>query len=470
MKRSFCILLPALFFAFCFSISASAQKSRAEYFLFQDEGEYILAECRGEDGMRTVISGGIKDIFAYTDSLYGVKKITFFNVTADDSFDISGEGYIFCGKISLPLGMNVFGEATFFCDILNVERPICVSGTLTVCEGNTEASSERGAFRVNGGRLYVLGGEIVNVSGAAVYSSGALTLSGDAELFGKEYGVSTDAPISLSYNGKPFISELSVLYRGEFVCGKQTTVFLSVSEYNKQRVSLFDFYGVEYKWRIRSEGDGALAFGEVSLPFTVKYFYDGELIGDEECLSGELAEGIEAPEIKGYSFLGWYGNSGLADAYENEIPIFSNTSLYARYTLEEPIVKLLEKELEGSEGQSRLYVDISHPLLGEGEIFCIWMRDGVTVHTGEPYLDITVSEGGSYACTVVLSDGGESVTVSTGEAQVFSHLEGDKLDADILVPFLSVSFGLFLVLLYFTLDKQSSSYKRCISIFFRKKA
>jgi hypothetical protein len=453
MKKALCILPLVILFGFCFLICASAEDGRAEYYVFCEGDEYILAEGASASS-HMLRSYSIKDIFAYTDNISGEKRINFLDVTADERIDIFSDGYILCGSLTLPFGMNISGEVTLFCDIVSLCEPIVVNGTLTVCDGRIDAFARRGAIRVVDGELFILGGEIINTDGDAVYSSGELTLSGEPRLIGNKYSVSTDVPISLSYNSDPFTAPLSVLYRGEFISGESKQIFKSATEYNTKNVKLYDFYGREYGWRlITDEGvEAPLQYGAVYLPYNVKYFHNGELVGYEECLSGEVADGIEAPEILGYSFLGWY-KSGLSAVEVSELPVFSDTALYAKYALSAPRVSLREERFDESGALTRLYAVLSHPLLDEGDISYSWMRDGEVVHSGCEYIDLGASERGSYTCTVKLSVRGDTVSVSTGAFTLDALAQGVELNTGIIIPFLSVSFILFLVLLYFAIDK-----------------
>ena len=314
------------------------------------------------------------------------------------------------GSLALE-GVDVSSAGTAF--LLNHTA----SASLIIKSGRIVGEGEMPVILNEVGTLRISGGEIESAKGIAIDNSASLFLLGDGRIEGREYGVSTNKPLYLSYGDGEFNGALSLKYNRVFQSGSITPVLYGASEDSIKNVKLYDNDGVEYsvKHFMAHEAVDEKSFGAVYLPHTVRYYYKDACIYTDEVLSGERANSYDAPERIGYSFSFWSVDKAGVVSYDFETSVNNSLDLYAIYKLRAPSFFLSSLEFTYSEEGGVIEPsDISHPLLSESTLYYEWYKNGAPIGDGSRALRlISVSDSGSYSLKITLNHENNSVSVTT---------------------------------------------------------
>lgn len=270
------------------------------------------------------------------------------------------------------------------------------AAALTLNSGFVQSESSY-AVEIKLGTARLLGGAVVGKLSSAVYCDSSLVL-GASKISGAEYGIETKRPITVAPSG---ISEhTKICLVNTPMKGELTEIVYRATASDADKLSVFDDRGKKYELTYFEEyGEmEEKSFLSVYLPFTVRYFSEGELIKTEYRLRGE-APALTAPaEILGYNFSGWYLSG--EQAYEG-YSVSSDVDFYAEYTLVPPKITATGFVSEYDGAAHPLSVSVSHPLDSLGGRYTYeWYKNGVLIESSELCFVRLVWDSGDYSCKI----------------------------------------------------------------------
>lgn len=434
-----------------FGARGAAVDGVPEYIISSDGGEYVISALGGTAAVPLMRTSRFSEVCEYISASSGTGVSLFFDgVTVDGGAVTFPAGkYTLSGELTLTGGvLEIDGADVTMRDItLRASGGVRVkSGELTLASG--EISSDGGTavlldyaaaalFRMTGGSVTsastaaavhisngtaeITGGGIKNSIGAAIYNSSTLMLSGSPVICGGDYGILTDAPVTLSSGTSRYSGSVTVKYGKLFKEGSISCVFYSAAEASVGGIRLFDINGEEKDLRCFSSYQGIAEknFAAVYLPYSVRYFVGGAVVKADELTCGMLASSYTAPDREGYEFVGWSVGEGGA-LCDFAVPVTESLDLYAKYRLTPPTFSLTSLEFTFDGAEHFLTVcDVAHPLLEGALVNYVWYKDGIQISNGSPSLSVRrVSDSGSYSCRLVLTYGSDSAEITTPQVKV----------------------------------------------------
>ena len=451
LKVIFTVSIIAVMFSF--SVRASAEEKN-EYIITQEGEEYVLSYSEGEFTTAVMRSNAFFDISEYISTLsVNEVRIVFAGVTLFESVEFYHENLNVSGSLSVSDGSHFTiltgdvkfseltltlldadshvrikeGKVTFENSVINADFGSAVvldysAGAEFFMKSGSIYSSSEYAVRNEYGTLSVSGGKIHNSLGAAILTRSTLNLSGAAVIEGKNYGVITAAPISLSVGDEKFSGSVSVQYLSEFKEGSISCILYRTERENVKNVKVYDKNGEEKAVTFFEEFDGIKEknFGAIYLPYSVNFFLGETLIYTEKTLGDKPVSMYAPPEKVGYEFIGWCTDESGDKIYDFAKNVNNSFNLYAKYRLLPPSFELSSFEFvyDGTTHEFGIK-SLSHPLLDSAVLGYTWYCNGVRVSGTGPKIKIaSVCESGNYKCKIDFNLGQDFVSVTTPEVSV----------------------------------------------------
>lgn len=299
------------------------------------------------------------------------------------------------------------------------------SAKFVACGIKVNSGSVKGAICSDLGSVIVKSGEIKNEFGPAIENSATLCVVGNPEISGLNFDVVTDKPIALSLGEERCSSSLRVMYKDSFEKGSFSVVFRGADKDTKEKISLFDIEGEElhtefFESSKYTEEQNVLA---VYLPYVLKFYNGSSIYKTAHFLKDEKIQAPENPTREGYSFSGWYADTGFSEGYTFGNSESRDFSLYAGFSLNAPEFSLSSLEFEYDAKRRVLGFDyLYHPLSDDGQFSFVWYKNFETVSNSSSSLDImNVSDSGSYFCKLTFSYRGDFISVNTPSVEVLVH-------------------------------------------------
>ncbi len=455
MKTAWKVILigAAMLALMSFGVRASDSEC-GEYIVSYEGGEYILFDYTDGEIHQIVSSNKFSRIVEYINvlNLYEA-KISFAGVSVEENVVLDAGKYVFSGSISFTGGasLTVFGaELTLSNVSINFDSGSLrvKSGRVYVDNGEINAdfcavkldyssdadfhlksgricSEEDAAIKMDYGRCVISGGAVTSSQAVAILSKSTLMLSGSPMIEGREYGIFTESPITLSYEKTAFAGDVAVCYNSLFEEGEIKCVFYKAEQASLQKITLYDSLGQAASVRYFSEHEriDEKNFGAVYLPFVVNFYCNDEIVSTVEALAGEVINSSGAKEKNGYKFSSWSIDENTEIAYDFAQNVNNSFDLYAKYSLLPPSFVLNSLEFTYNSLEHEFGIEeLSHPLLSEGVVNYTWYRDGEYFSNAGPKINLTcVKDSGRYECTLSFTYGADSVSVVTPPAEVKIH-------------------------------------------------
>lgn len=455
MKKIFAIIFPIIcVFAFFMLGENSFAEETKNYTVIEDGGEYLLysPDSQSMPIFKSESLGGITDFLAETADGAGLH---FSSVSADADFKISKGSFNFSGGIFFreSASMIIEGATVTLSDMnisftkgkinLKVGGLYFISGEIfspagealcmeysagayfNMMGGRILASTNGGAVNISRGSAKISGGEIENTLGYAITNHSTLTLFSSPVLSGVEQEIFTTAQVALGDGNNSFVGSARVKYALAFEKGTSTEIFRCSSEDDIKGIALYDLNSAKQTLSyMKDEGIAA-----VSLPYTVRYYDNGQLVFTDYKLKGEIADKPSDPMREGYGFVGWRDGRG-GELYEFALGVKDDVNLYSVYELLPPGFNLSSLKLEYDGAIHFLRVEeLVHPLLGEGLISFEWFKNGESLAKFGSEIGVkNVSDSGYYKCKVSFSVASDSTSFFTPEVEV------NISKAEIMVP------------------------------------
>ncbi len=427
-----------------------SEASGGEYLISEDGGEYVLSVYNDGSFVATARAERITDIIERTENLSGEVYLVFKDVSVSEDFALSKNSYNLSGSLRLLGGAELSFSTDTVINNLSLtltDTPLRIkdgtlefkSGEITsegscitldysagakfiMSGGKIAGASEKGAIILNKGSAAIIGGSVTNSEGCAIASKSTLIFSGKPTISGRDYGVITNSPITLTYLEREYSGAVSVKFLDSFEEGSISCVFYSATEKSLENIDFYDERAEEQKLTYFDsyKGVSERCFGAVYLPHKVN-FYCADLIFDtREFVYGTVLDAPSAPSKTGYEFVGWCTDEDLREFYDFANPVEQSISLYAKYKLLPPAFSLssLSFTYDGEEHDFGI-TSISHPLFESAVVNYRWFRNGTAVSDSGPKIKLSrVSESGEYKCRVSFTYGTDSVTLDTPSVSV----------------------------------------------------
>lgn len=440
MKKAVPILL-IISMAFIFlSVKASAAEATGSY-LIREEGEYYILSEQGTSNTEIGRFASLADCFL---QMTDISSIFFDNILSDSSLELPRGEYTLKGNltssgvISVPKGASVTlsgftmvmnggaylrikgGEMTVDSSSITgdgelIRLDYSSSSSLTVNSGVISGEYEGALINLKNGSACILGADIENKGGAAIKNDSELILSGTPSIKGAPYGIISESPIHLSYDGVEYYSEsgLSLQYPLEFLEGTLTEVLYSASARSVANIKLYDKDGKEAPLTQfdSTNHTSEKNFAGVYLPYTVSFYIDDIKVHEEKFLSGESPSAYSPEPRDGYIFDSWYTDREGVTPYSFDSVVNSSFSLFGIYDLVPPsfAISSLDFIYDGEE-HTLGFDSLSHPLEG-GYYTYIWYRNGQEISSLSSIKVRNVSDSGCYSCQVTYSYNGKTAKV-----------------------------------------------------------
>lgn len=454
MKSALKVILIAVVMLALMSFAARASDGGyGEYIVSSDGGEYLLTAYNSGTAEQILKSEQFSEITEYMNSLnFSEVRIAFSGVTLSETLELKSKKYVFSGSLMFVgnASLTVSDAELLLADmVLDFELGgmRIKTGSASLEDGEIRSdsyavkldyssdakfymksgtiSAEDAAIKLEYGRCAIQGGKISSVNEAAIDSRSTLILSGTPEIEGREYGILTSCPITLSYCGNVFSSALKVCYNSRFEEGSIKCVFYEADKDALGNVSIYDAdgNGVAVSYFSAHPSVDEKNFGAVYLPFYVNYFCGNELLRTEQMLFGEVLKEYAPIEKTGYKFSSWSTDPTTETPYDFEHNVNKSFDLFAKYSLLPPsfVLNSLEFTYDALEHEFGIE-ELSHPLLNEGIVNYAWYRDGEYLSNVGPKINLlNVSDSGMYECKLNFTLGVDSVSVTTPPAKVEIH-------------------------------------------------
>ncbi len=345
------------------------------------------------------------------------------NITSDkliiDGLDLcisTGSIYVKYGTTEMISGKITSESSAVFVLNYNAAASLVISG------GEILADTTDAAIISSLGSIKILGGTILNSFGYAIRNEASLTLAGKPGIFGFEFDIKTNTPITISDGETHLKSEINLLYNRVFGRGTETPVFRLSERDSVNFVTLYDAYGERQELTFFEYSDALdeSSFLAVYLPYAAKFYNGGELYTTEYFLKGEAINAPEIPTKEGYIFDGWYKDSTLKEAYNFGTPENFDFLLFAKFTLMPPEFEINSKSFVYDKKEYTLSFDkLYHPLWENGSFSFEWFKNSEPVSYSSASVPITnVSDSGAYKCKVTFAYKGDFVSIITPEVEV----------------------------------------------------
>lgn len=422
---------------------ASTEKICKDYIVTESDGEFIASYADGvlksaslQELISDIEDDGVKIRFEeikvyenlnFTKSVIigGTLYVDYANInTTASELIIDGlDLYITSGSLYVKSGSTEMLSGK----IISESRPAVVldynaSSTLVISGGEIYASTTDAAIVSSMGSVKISGGKISNSFGYAIRNEASLTVSGEPEISGFEFDIKTNKPITLSNGVSSLKSKIKVLYDKVFERGTKTPVFRLADADSLTHVTMYDSYGekVELTFFDHSEELDESSFLAVYLPYSVKFYNEGELYTTEYFLRGAAVSAPKSPTKVGYVFDGWYTDSTLKDSYNFGMPESFDFLLFAKFTLMPPEFEINSKSLVYDRKEYNLSFDkLYHPLSESGSFSFEWFKNSVPISYSSMSVPITnVLDSGVYKCKLTFSYNGDFVSVMTPDVEV----------------------------------------------------
>jgi len=409
----------------------SAENQTSEIAEYELHEEYIVSGAgseltlsRYENGVPTVVCRGrLSEIF----SAISGGRVVFDGVTADGGAIVPSGKFTLSGVLSVggtvtvsegcellfsELTLNHFGEGaalrikggalTIEDSIIDSEQGFVLldySAASTLILKNGEIISRRAEFalEIRLGAAYILGGAVEACLGTGIFCDSSLIIGG-GRVLGAEYGIKTKRAIKIHESGLG--EHITVCIDESPREGELTKLFYSAKAADADKLDLYDASGKKYSLTYFESYNGIdeRNFLAVYLPFTVRYFCEGELYGEERRLKGEEPELVAPPELLGYSFAGWYH---MGKPLQTNFKIEGNTDLSGEFELIPPTVNASGFRTEYDGNSHMLSVAVNHPLEGLGGSYLFeWYKNGELISRAESLSLCGVLDSGEYECRI----------------------------------------------------------------------
>ncbi len=447
-KGIFVSILVILFLGVFCTVVYSAEGEEGDYLITESGGVLSLYEYEGGTP-KHILDGSAYTVFSRLSECGNSIRIIADGVTITEDFELPTGNYLINGRITLSEGVRMTiseGCNLEFSDselelmensllrvkggglVLKNTDVVCrentvikldysVSSNFTVQGGGIRSYSALSAIENSSGSVTIIDGKIENNSTAAISNSSSLYICGSSEIVGVGEDIKTTKGITLSKNGYGYSSDkpMTVRYLAEFENGRMTEVFYRAEKSSADNITLLSKSGKEYALTYfeSSEHTDEKKFYAVYLPFSVKLFDGGELIGEEKKLYGELLGEIGADTKIGYNFGGWYKDEDMRLPFSFDEGIFEDMKLYAKYSLEPPCfsVSSLNFIYDGNE-RNLAFSNIHHPLYESGGFYSYtWYKDGVLISEAASPKVKSVLDSGSYSCILTFHYLSDSISV-----------------------------------------------------------
>ncbi len=283
-------------------------------------------------------------------------------------------------------------------------------------------NSRLDCVRLSKGGASILGGQITSASGYAVYASAALTLGGAPKIVGDEHDIFISEPILNAVREGGFTGDLDILTGMPLKRGNATPIMLGADGVDLTKITVSDSLGVRYKLTFLEECHGVSEtdFLGVYLPFAMRFYDNDTLLYEYEYLQGQTPIKPTAPTKLGYTFLGWYKDYTLSEAYSFSDGVDGDITLFASFSLVPPNYEILPMEFTYDAKSRTLSVsEVTHPLAELGNFGYEWYKDSVSLGVGAMGINITdVCDSGRYKCKLTFSYNGDYVSTFTPEVSV----------------------------------------------------
>lgn len=443
MKRILTVFLSLVLFAFFLAVAAvtAAGESR-DYLIFSEDGSYVLTRVTQADSERIFVSESLSEILTALTREGGTPRAVLDSVEVRGDIALPVGAYVLSGSLSVSGSLTAPSGCDALFSSLNLSfngdgflrikggrvraESVLISGggasavmltspesCFELLSGEISGSFESAAVVVKYGSLAVTGGRLENSGGAAIITECGMSLSGVPEICGAAYGIKSAGAISLTDGARQFSGSLTLLYDGRFLPGTLTEIFYNASPESISGIRVLDADGKEYALDYFDESKHVAEkkFAAVYLPYSLKYFTDGELFYEDKLLSGETPTLKALPERVGFTSLGWYTSDG--DVPYIPIPVTSELALHSRYELNAPTFSISSLSFTYDGELHRLSFDtLWHPLLDSGAFLTYeWKRGNSVVSTASSLSVSSVSDSGDYSVTLTLHYGDFSSTV-----------------------------------------------------------
>lgn len=440
MKKAVPILL-IISMAFIFlTIKASAAEETGSY-IIREEGEYYILSEQGTSNTEIGRFVRLADCFL---QMTDISSVFFDNVSSDSPLELPKGEYTLkgnltpSGMLSVPKGASVTlsgftmvlkggaylrikgGEVTVESSSITgdgelIRLDYSSSSSLTVNSGVISGEYEGALINLKNGSACILGADIENKSGAAIKNDSELILAGSPSIKGSPYGIISESPIHLSYDGVEYYSEseLSLQHPLEFIEGTLTEVLYSASARSVANIKLYDKDG---KAAPLTQFDSTnhtseKNFAGVYLPYTVSFYIDDVKVHEEKLLAGEKATSYAPEPREGYIFDSWYADREGETPYSFDSGVNSSFSLFGIYDLLPPSFSVSSMEFTYDGEERALEFDsLTHPLDG-GYYTYLWYLNGEEISSLSSIKVRNVSDSGSYSCKVTYSYNGKTAEV-----------------------------------------------------------
>ena len=414
------------------------EKSDSIFKIQYDGGEYVLISENGDELLR----GDLQRLISSADARSNIffDSIVYEgNLILDKPLALSGYLELQGGSVSVNVD-TAFYELSLSLNDGSVkikDATLTVSGAKIISSkasaitldysskshldfknGEIIQGSLEPAILLKMGSADISGGSVISSYSCAIENYGTLNVSSDPTVSGYNYDIITNHPLWLSSSSNTFVGEVDVQYKSLFNEGTLSTVFYGASLDSLNTVTLYDEVGEEFELCYFEESEytedrNILA---VYLPFRVKFYIDGELFEEIECLDGDVISAPKEASKEGFSFVGWFAESMNGYLYSFGTPVRSDISLYGKYSLVSPNFSISSLDFV-YDGDKRIlgFENLFHPLMEQGGSFSFdWYKDGEALEISSPELKLSeVSDSGEYYCRLIFSYGGSFVTVDS---------------------------------------------------------
>ncbi len=449
MRRVIKCLVMACLILFGLAFFARAEDGETEYIIKSASEGYVLYGY--SEGNETPIGSSerLSVLFDYLNEYGDAKKVWFSDICTNERIELNGY-YTFCGDLKVSGASLTLSGGDLILENLGLEL---ISSVLRIKEGECRLESGEirsdsvavlldysasALFYMRGGVIYtnssdaslvlksgsahIISGEIINSGGYAIDCHSSLVIAGTPLISGKEEGIFTSVPITLSYSDVLFRGEVSIKYSDLFCEGEIKAMFYKTDPPSLDGITLYDQIGQEYSVTYFESSQSILerSFGAVYLPYKVNYYCGDAAVESVEVLRGERISYIDAPGRIGYEFLYWSTDRAGDDPYDFNENVNNGFNLYANFKLLPPNIEISSLDIFYDGNDHRLsFSSVTHPLLSESILSYSWYYNGERIPEVSSYVSVRdVSDSGKYFCTVTLTHSGYTAVAKTPEITV----------------------------------------------------